>query len=351
MKQCTILLVNWNGWADTIECLESLFRLQCPGFRVIVCDNGSQDGSMEKIISWANGSLNAFVEGDNPLRQHSWPPVAKPVSFVKYNRTLAEQGGDIGDKPQLILIDTGDNLGFAGGNNVGLRYLMARGDFDYVWLLNNDTVVEAGALNAMVARMQGTNHTGICGSTLLLYDTPDKVQARGGGWYCKWIGLPWHIGQLEKVSAKPRQDHVERWMNYVVGASMLVSRDFLNEVGLMCEDYFLYFEDTDWAMRSRGKYELAYASESIVYHKVGQSIGTSSDPRKKSLTCDFYALRNRLVFTRRFFPFAMPTIVLTVLGAFLVRVIVGDWQRASLIWRLLTNWCAGRDSTPDMLNK
>jgi GT2 family glycosyltransferase len=335
MKQCTILLVNWNGWADTIECLESLFRLGYPSLRVIVCDNGSQDGSLEKIISWADGSLDVFLEGDNALRKHSWPPAVKPVSLARYDRTLAEQGGEVGDSPQLVLIDTGDNLGFAGGNNVGLRYLMARGDFDYVWLLNNDTVVAPEALNAMVARMQEKPHAGICGSTLLLYDVPEKVQARGGGWYCKWIGLPWHIGQLDHANDVPNVERVERWMNYVVGASMLVSKGFLTDVGLMCEDYFLYFEETDWAMRAKGRYSLAYAPESRVFHKVGSSIGTRSNPAKKSVVCDFYSVRNRLLFTWRYFPIAFPFVCATLLGAIVLRLLLGKWLRAKMIAKLM----------------
>ena len=95
-------------------------------------------------------------------------------------------------------------------------------------------------------------------------------------------------------------------MNYVEGASMLVTRQFLEEIGIMCEDYFLYFEEADWAIRAEGRFKLAYAPESIVYHKVGGSIGTSSNPAKKSYTCDYFNIRNRLLFTRRFYPTALP---------------------------------------------
>jgi hypothetical protein len=335
MKRVYILLVNWNGWGDTIECLESVMRLEGVQFRVIVCDNDSNDDSLKHIRDWAEGSLNAYVPAASPINRLSSPPIPKPVHWVEYDRKMAEAGGDSTINPSLILIQTGANLGFAGGNNVGLRYALAREDFDYVWLLNNDTVVEPQALEAMLTRMESDPSVGICGSTLLRYNTPAKVQVRGGGYYCKWLGLPWHLGQLgcddETVDVK----RVERWMNYVVGASMLVSRRFLDDVGLLAEDYFLFFEETDWVQRAKGRYSLAYANNSKVFHKVGKSVGTSSNPREKSLICDYYSIRNRLMFTRRYFRGALPTVYLTLFFAILVRLFVGRLENAAMIWRIL----------------
>jgi len=335
MKSCAVVLVNWNGWADTIECLESVFRLDYPRLRVVVCDNGSQDGSLDKIRQWAEGSLNVLVAADHPLRCYSWPPVAKPIDSVVYDRAQAEAGGDEAERARLVLIDTGKNLGFAGGNNVGLRYFLQCNDFDFAWLLNNDTVVDPIALQALVNRMAEKPAAGMCGSTLLRYDAPDEVQARGGGWYCKWLGLPWHIGQLGTVDSPVNLERIESWMNYVVGASLFVRHEFLEDVGLLTEDYFLFFEELDWAMHSRGRFQLAYAPRSTVYHKVGRSVGTSSNPWKKSRVCDYYAIRNRLMFTRRFHPEALPTIYLSVLTAFLVRLLAGNWSRAGMVWRLM----------------
>lgn len=124
-------------------------------------------------------------------------------------------------------------------------------------------------------------------------------------------------------------------MNYVEGASMLVSRQFLTEVGLLCEDYFLYFEEADWAIRAKGRFNLGYAARSIVYHKVGSSIGTSSNPAKMSYTSDYFNIRNRLLFTRRFYPAALPTVWLVIAGALLLRLCLGKWDRAAMIFRIL----------------
>jgi len=331
MKWTYIILVNWNGWGDTLECLESIFRQESTGIRVIVCDNDSTDDSVARIQAWAGGGVDVCVPVAHPLREKSWPPVPKPIECRVYSRHEAEQGGGAESAEPLVLIKTGANLGFAGGNNVGLRYVVSRGDFDYVWLLNNDTVIDCRALREIIERMQEDSAIGMCGSTLAHYETPKKIQAMGGGYYCRWIGLPWHIGRFRNVSRPVRRERAERWMNYVVGASLCVSRSFLEQVGLMNEDYFLYFEETDWSVRGRWNFSLGYAPRSIVYHKVGRSIGTSSNPKNKSLRCDFFAIRNRLRFTRHYYPFALPTIYLSIFGAFLIRCVVGRWDLAHMV--------------------
>jgi len=322
-----IVIVNFNGWRDTVECLESVFRNCYSNYAVIVCDNGSSDGSLQQIKQWAN---------------------TFPIKFMEFTRTEAERGGFEEDiSSNLILVDNTSNLGFAGGNNVGLRYALARADFEYVWLLNNDTVIAAEALVNMVERIKESPRVGICGSTLLYYNAPEKVQALGGGYYCKWIGLPWHLGRLKKAGDKIDRKAVESWMNYVVGASMLVTKGFLQDIGLMCEDYFLYFEETDWAIRAKGRYFLAYAPNSIVYHKIGASIGTSSNPQKKSFICDFYNIRNRLFFTRKFYPYALPSVYLFLLLALAGRVLMGKWDRVKMILQLFFHYnqyaCLKRD--------
>lgn len=314
MNMVTIILVNWNGWQDTIECLESLLLLKYPDFRIVVCDNGSSDDSLQKIKNWAD--------------RHE-------VSYAGYQRAEAEAGGLPAADPLLTLISNNENLGFAGGNNVGLRYAMARGDSEYCWLLNNDTAVEPDALNHLVSRMQQQTDIGVCGSTIRLYHDRRCIQALGGGHYCRWIGLPWHHGRFTKWGKMIDERKAETWMNYVEGASMLVSRKFLDEVGLLCEDYFLYFEEADWAIRAKGSFNLGYAALSIVYHKVGGSIGTSSNPIIMSYTSDYFNIRNRLLFTRRFYPAALPTVWMIIVGALLLRICLGKWDHAAMIFRML----------------
>jgi GT2 family glycosyltransferase len=328
-----VALLNWNGWGDSLECLESLLRCDYPDYRVIVCDNRSEDGSVDHLEAWADGRLDVAIITRAPtLARLSSPPVPKPIPYVAYGRGAAEAGGGARDSSaRLIVIDTGANLGFAGGCNRALRYALARDDFAYVWLLNNDTVVNADALSQLVHRMRERPDAGICGSTLMYYHAPETIQALGGAQYNKWLGTRTPIGTHRPASVPLEVAEVEKKMSYVSGASMLVSREFLNEIGLLCEDYFLYYEEIDWAMRARGRYALAYAAGSIVYHKEGGTIGS---PRIRA-RAEYLALRNRLLFTRKRVPIAFPTVWLGLLGVILNRLRRGQFDRVAKILRIM----------------
>ena len=329
MKVC-VVLVNWNGWADTLECLESLLRGQPGGFTVVLCDNGSTDGSLQRIRDWAEGRLDVALDPANPLRPLTFPPLPRPIPWAEYGRADAERGGGPGD-PRLVLVDTGENLGFAGGNNVGIRYALARGGFDHLWLLNNDTVVRPDALRRLVEEAERNPDAGIIGSTLLYYDRPDTVQTLGGGTYNWWLGLPRHIG-AEEPAGTPLAAEARRAMTYVVGASMLVRESFVREVGLLSEEYFLYFEELDWAAR-RGKYTLGYAPESVVYHREGSSTGGKATG-VKSRVADYHFYRNRVRFTRKFAPALLPAVHLSLLLPMARRARRGEWERVRMLAKL-----------------
>ena len=298
-----IVILNWNGLEDTLACLESLRHLDYLNYEVIVVDNDSADGSEEV------------------LRQ-------------RY--------------PQHIIIQSGANLGFAGGTNVGLRYALEHGA-DYAWLLNNDTLVEPDALTELVRRMQAKPGAGLCGSTLVYHHDRDKIQAYAGATYNKWLSTSHHIGQdAPRYQARHQEGQevdvqaVEEKLDYLVGASCLASRPLLEEVGLMSEDYFLYYEEVDWATRAKGRYMLAFAPKSIVYHKEGGSIGSSSEGAKKSRLADYYGVRNRLLYTRIHAPEALPSVYLGLLITVANRVRRRQWARIPMILSLAWAGLRGR---------
>jgi hypothetical protein len=291
-----VVLVNWNGWRDTIECLESLFRLDYPAYTVVVCDNASGDGSLERIREWALGQRPA--PASNPALAHLvTPPVPKPLPFVDYDRREAEQGGRPDDSSPLVLVQTGANLGFAGGCNVGIRHALAR-QADFVWLLNTDTAVHPDALGQLVARATRADRPAMVGSTVVFHGDPGRIQARGGARYDRWRAAIAHEGLLDPLV--PISDEatsaIESRLAYVFGASLLVSRPCLEQVGLMTEDYFLFFEEIDWAERAgRQGGRLGYAAESLVYHKAGAVTGSA----RETDFSQFLMTRNRLLFIWR----------------------------------------------------
>ncbi len=341
MKRVYIVLVNWNGWADTLECLESLLQLDYPDYRVVIVDNDSSDSSVARIRAWACDDLDLLSVG--PEGSNIKPSTSRSLRFLEYDQSRDADSHPVASEADIVLIRSHANLGFAAGNNLGLNYVQMHNDAAYVWLLNNDTFVDPASLSALVSRIKSKPLAGICGSTLLRYDDPGRVQALGGAYYCRLLALAWHLGQWRRLPANVDAERVERWMSYVVGASMLVSREFLEQVGLMSEDYFLYYEEIDWVTRARGRFTLGYATDSLIYHKVGGSIGTRSHPGRKSLICDYYSLRSRILFTRRYFPKVMPIVRLGLCVEFLTRLLFGKWQRAGMVLSLMTS---GRQLPP-----
>jgi hypothetical protein len=204
--------------------------------------------------------------------------------------------------------------------------------------LNNDTVVEPDALLAMVRLMEQRPELGLCGSLNLNYFNPTLVQAQGGMAYNRWTG---RVSRTAPCFVEELDSHPAR-MDYVNGASTLASRRFLETVGLMEESYFLYFEELDWAMRAKGKFALGYARTSVIYHKEGAAIGSNLDRRKRSLLSEQYLSRNRVLFTRRFLPWALPTVLISVCLAAAERLWAGDAKRAILMLSSMLRGLAAR---------
>jgi GT2 family glycosyltransferase len=337
-----IVILNWNNWADTIECLESVFRNEYKNYRVVVCDNGSSDGSLDHIRAWADGSLSSRPSSP-AMAAFSSPALPKPIAYSEFNGCFPEyQDVATPDETKLVLLQTGANLGFAGGNNAGLRYAMQDPAMAYVWLLNNDVVIEPDALTRLVSRMREQSGSGrpggMCGSTLLYYHRPEMAQVLGGSSYNKWRCRAMPIGMGRHSANDIDRQSVEEQLGYIAGASMLISRDFLESVGLMHEGYFLYYEEIDWSMRARDRYALLYAPDSIVYHKEGGTIGTASIARPSALSI-FYMQRSRMLFMKKFFKWQLAYFYGIVIGELLTAVMRRDfyttrWKLAGTLGRV-----------------
>ena len=285
----------------------------------MVCDNNSSDGSLESIEEWAKGKYSVTPASADFHWVFDLPHTKKIENCIRYTRDQVESLVDQREESELILIETGANLGFAGGNNVGIRYALKHLQPDYFWLLNTDTLVDPDSLAALVERASSNRNKpiGMVGSSLIYYWEPNKVQALGGASLDRRTTRMCHIGIGSPVDAIPVDGSaVESMMSYVVGASMLISREFVEQVGLMCEDYFLYYEEIDWALRANGRFDFGYAPASKVFHKVGGS--------SRSVASMFslrYLWRNRIKFVARFMPEnlagTMTTMALDMLRALL----------------------------------
>jgi len=309
-----IVLVNWNGWRECIECIDSVLGQAHPNFQLIVVDNDSADRSVEHIAAWC-----ASPEADAKWRRHA--------GVVRYSDDAARTPVD---ESRVRLLRSGGNLGFAGGCNLAIKAAGLE-NFAYFWFLNPDTVVTRQALPELLARAQRDPRIGIVGSTLRYYDAPDTVQALGGATLDRGNASSRHIGQGEPISIVPGDgSSVERELAYVMGASMLVSAAFIRAVGLMQEDYFLYYEEADWAARGRGQFDLGYAPRSEVFHKSG----ANSSKLMPLYSAGFY-YRNRLRFVRRFLPERMAAAKRRLCAEMFYHFARGRWGLARCIAKVL----------------
>ena len=168
---------------------------------------------------------------------------------------------------------------------------------------------------------------GMLGSTLRYYDKPDTVQAMGGARLNRSNGTSRHIGQGARIDDLPTEGSaVEGEMAYVMGASMLVTRKFIADVGLMEEDYFLYFEEIDWALRAAGRFSIGYAPGSHVFHKSG----ANSSKILPLFTSGFY-YRNRLRFVARFLPQRLSAAKWSLFRELLRHAARGRWRHVRLL--------------------
>ena len=291
-----VVVLNYNGWKDTVECLESVLQSGYDDFDVIVVDNGSTDGSVERIIDWAKGAAPFTVPQDSPLK-NSASGILKPVDLrviSSAESVFAEIAG-----AKVTVITAGFNRGFSGGNNVGIKYAMRREHDGLIWLLNNDTVVPADTMMKLAGFVSAGREKGlkpgITGTIQLYYNRPDIIQAASGG-FNKWKGAFLNNGEGEKYAGyKPGK------FEYVYGASMMLTTEFIREAGLLSMDYFLYYEEIDLAVRARRVgYTSAVAADAVVYHKYGGSILSNGGGLRA-----YYLEKNRIVFYKKHYPSLM----------------------------------------------
>jgi GT2 family glycosyltransferase len=335
MTRVAIILVNWNGWRDTIACVETCLALEGPSFRIIVCDNASADGSVDKIAEWAKGNAELARDPASPVKIAT-PRL--PCGVVTLDRAAAERGED-GDGAELVIVCTGANLGFAGGNNVGLRWALAQ-NCTHAWLLNNDTVVPSNALTAMINTMAVDATIGLCGSLVIEYHAPCTVQAYAGSidrrtFRGRHLAEGLAVSEATSLAVLQTEYPLQRWdALYPLGASMLASRNFLNEIGLMEESYFLFYEEADWVLRCNRRYRITISIGSHIFHKHGASIGSTTG--HNSVRATSFLFRSRLLITRRFSPLRLPIVIIQMLKEVILALLRGRPAKLRAVTRVLT---------------
>jgi GT2 family glycosyltransferase len=242
------VVVNWNGRHFLDACLTSVFEQQPSPDRVIVVDNGSSDGALEYLrVRW----------------------------------------------PQVVALDAGSNLGFSGGNNLGIRDALAN-HAEYILLLNNDAQLLPGALGELLSGLESGGRAVWAAAPKILYRTNSSVIWSAGGRF-DWWGLPIHIGSDEPDRG---QYDRARFVEFATACCLLVRASLFREVGLLEDGYFMYFEDAELSARARRTgAKIAYRPAAQVLHDVQGSSGGAGPALTPAVL--YYYTRNRSRFISR----------------------------------------------------
>jgi len=233
---------------------------------------------------------------------------------------------------RFVLINEVENKGFAFANNIGIKYSLGQGDCDFLWILNNDTVIAKNSLEELIKyHNQNTNivNTGFVGSKILDYGNPELIQ-NVGGIFNKWTGYSVLIGMGEKDTAQ--FDNKEISIDYVIGASMFCHSSVPQKIGLMPEDYFLYYEDIDWSITAqKAGFKNSTCTKSLVYHKQGISTGVKLLSEDSLLHTKTHLYLSYLKFYRRHYKWYLPVAYFILLKQIAGRLFHKDYVEAKLI--------------------
>lgn len=290
MPKVFIIVLNWNGKDDTIECIESLKKIDYSNYKIVIVDNGSSDGSDDII----------------------------PRRYFK----------------EIPFIETKKNFGYSGGNNIGIKYALEHGA-DYVLLLNNDTIVEPDFLSKLVEAAEANKTIGIVGPMIYFYDRRDTLWFGGGkvnwartkGEHIDYGLRTTDYGKNENIGSSGSPSAVVgRQVDYITGCCLLIKRETIEKIGLLDEDYFLYYEDVGWCLRARKNgYNSVLVPSAKIYHKQSRSADEASYPYI------YYHSRNGLILASRFRSKILALIIgFWIFSKQIVKLVIGykkEWAR------------------------
>ncbi|MQX38425.1 glycosyltransferase family 2 protein [Roseospira navarrensis] len=293
-----VIIVTYKSAPVIVGCLDSLLASEGADLRIVICDNASPDDSVATVRAWAETNGVSIHETADPDTQ--------------------------GPDTMVTLIHAPVNGGFAAGINHGLRYALEDPRCDLFWLLNPDCEVAPGTAAALARRAEATGPFALMGCRILYREAPCLIQSDGGR-IRRWSGICENINRgadPAHVAPPPTES-----LDYISGASVVASRRFVDAVGPMPEDYFLYYEEVDWAAR-RGDLPLVMCDDAVVHHHGGTAIGSGAVNRRASPLSLYFTYRNRLRYLRRHRPLILPMAYVAALARIAKLPAQGAWGEA-----------------------
>lgn len=283
-----VIVLNWNSWKQTIECLGNVFRSDYANYRVIVCDNNSQDGSLEYIKVWAEGRSDSLSSANDGSNAPYIPAIDGPLAYEHCTWPCVAQGTETPKGGTcLTLIQTGDNLGYGGGNNVGLRYAFRSNPATYALVLNSDVVIPSHFLTkAMNAVLYGpARNASVVGFPAYFHENPRRLE-------CAYLRDRFTRGAVHvTVLPEPNEGIPKDAMAH--GAALAIAPS--SPVKFFPEEYFLYCEDADYCrqvIKSSGS--IFIQLDNPVYHSGSKVVGAGSPLQI------YYTRRSKLTYCRKY---------------------------------------------------
>ncbi len=286
-----ISVLNYNTFEETIACVKSLLELSYRNFCIVIVDNASPNGSSTYIQNFLTQSGFDF-------------DISNDTNFTQSDK-------------KIVFIQSAYNNGYAAGNNIVIKFANLH-KYDYIWVLNNDTIVEKNTLsNLVVCAQKSKENIGLWGNVLYYYDT-NMLQGIGGK-YNKFIAQAHTIGYKKRDHKEVCQEKMK--VDYPIGASLFLKKEFLESVGMLNETYFLFFEEMDIVQRAKNMgWDFDICCNSILWHKESASVESIGDG------ADIVRLKNRIIFTKRYFPCYLPFVMLSFVPVIFNRIKRRKWK-------------------------
>ena len=294
-----IIILNYNGSDDSINCIESIQNSIYKNYKIILVDNNSDDDSITKIVNYLNSSN---------------------LKYDFLNQSCVDS--DENNSDNIIIIKTSKNLGYAFGNNIGIKYALQNDDCDYLWILNNDNIIRE---NSLLKLIENSNNKTVYGSKVLKYKNPELIDSIGGvlNPYLLTSGHNFS-NTLDSKSAKKVD-----FLDYIHGTSIFFHKDIINSIGYFDETYFMYYEDVEFSLRAKKNgYKLQINQNSVVYHNIDYKKYKNKD---LNLLKNVYSVTNRLRLGRKYFKNRIMFVYIGVLLSFFKRIITFRFKEAYLI--------------------
>lgn len=289
-NKVSVILLNYNSWKDTVECIDSLLQSSYENFNIIVVDNCSSDDSIEKISQYLKmGRLS--LENHN----YNFKDKYTILNYDGSNFSIEE----IKNESRVYFIKNSSNGGFSKGNNIGLKFCESKLNSKYYWILNNDTIVDRYAIENLVLFSESNNNDGFIGATILEYYNPKTIQCTCGAKYYKAFTISKNCNEGKSID---EIDSLTESSNFISGCSIFGHKSLFLKVNNLSEDYFLYFEELDLMQKAnRHNIKKKWAKNVYVYHKEGASIGSENIQHKKSLLSEYYSNYSCLTYNHKFY--------------------------------------------------